>query len=599
MNRHDPDEAVERVRAANDIVATVGSYIRLRKAGRNFKGLCPFHTEKTPSFIVTPDRQTFHCFGCARGGDVFRFVMDMDGVRFPEALRTLAARAGITLKGTWKRKESGEKERQFRVLDFASRLFRREIESPGGKEAAAYLKSRGITDETSELFQIGMAPDSWRWLREEASRKEITDQELFDTGLLISKEKGNPYDRFRNRLIFPICDSSGRTTGFGGRVLDNSEPKYLNSPETALFKKGESLYGLHHTRGDIHRSGCAILVEGYTDLISLYQAGIRNVVAPLGTALTQQQSRLISYYTDRVVLLFDGDDAGMKAALRSLAVLYGEGLSASVAVLPDGCDPDQLLREKGTEAMLETIKAAESLVPFIFGFPFAGGKEEAVRVTIPVLAAVKDEIRLGLLLKELHDRTGLAEEVLFREVRAARSDDREVKALSVKRAPSATKRLIEAQRGIAYLGFEHPDLLPVIRRVVRTDEMQDLPARKLLKALYKFEESGEEPTQSLLTFSGVDREFSRLRVESGDVEDPLSMLQDYIVCVREDEIERKSRQLQEELRDAEERNDLKGCSRILAERSRLAEQRRNLAHATKGDSTGAKATGGERSNSPR
>lgn len=599
MKRYESDEAVERVRAANDIVGVIGGYIRLRKAGRNLKGLCPFHTEKTPSFIVSPERQTYHCFGCSKGGDVFRFIMDMDGAKFPEALRTLAARAGIHLENKWNRKDSGERERQFKVLDFARDHFRKQLELPVGEVARRYLKERGISTEMIELFQIGAAPEAWRRLRDEGARKSITDKDLIDTGLLIPPEKGTPYDRFRNRLIFPIADTSGRTIGFGGRVLGDGEPKYLNSPETALFKKGEALYGIQHSRGEIHRAGSAVLVEGYTDLIALFQNGIRNVIAPLGTALTPQQARMISYYTDRVILLFDGDEAGLKAALRSLTTVFGEGLGASVALLPSGSDPDQLLREKGVDAVREIIDNAGSFVSFVLDYPFPGGREEAVRAMIPTLAAIKDEIRLGLLLREAHSRTGLAEEMLYREVKLARSDEQEVRAVSVRRAPSTPKRLIDAQRGIAFLGFEHPDLLPVIRRVVRTDDVHDLPARKLLKALFQCEENGEEPSQSLFTLSGVDREFSRLRVESANEEDPLSILQDYIVCVREEEIERKNREIQEELREAERRNDLAACGRLLAERSKLAAQRRNLAHATKGDSTGAEAAAGERSDSPR
>ncbi len=599
MRQHEPDDAVERVRAANDIVAVIGGYLRLKKAGRNFKGLCPFHTEKTPSFIVSPERQTFHCFGCSRGGDVFRFIMDMDGAKFPEALRTLAARAGIRLETTWTRKDTGERERQFEILEFAREHFRKQLGLPVGSETMGYLEKRGISPEMIELFQIGVAPDSWRRLRDEAARKKITDKELIDTGLLIPNEKGTPYDRFRNRVIFPIADTSGRTIGFGGRVLDGSEPKYLNSPETALFKKGEALYGIHHSRGEIHRSGSAVLVEGYTDLIALYQNGIRNVIAPLGTALTPQQARMITHYTDRVTLLFDGDEAGMKAALRSIATLYGEGLGADVALLPPGSDPDQLLREEGVEAVRETITNAGSFVSFILGFPFPGGKEEAVRAMIPTLAAIKDEIRLGLLLREAHSLTGLAEEMLYRQVRLARSNEQDERAISVRRAPSTPKRLIDAQRGIAFLGFEHPDLLPMIRQVVRTDTVQDLPARKLLKALFQCEENGEEPTQSLFTLTGIDREFSRLRVESANSEDPLAILQDYIVCVREEEIERKSRKIQEELREAELTNDREACSRLLAERLKLAAQRRNLAQPSIGDSTGAEAAAGERSDSPR
>ncbi len=599
MRNRQSDDAVERVRDANDIVSVVGGYVRLRKAGRNYKGLCPFHKEKTPSFIVTPERQTFHCFGCGKGGDVFRFVMEMDGVQFPEALRSLAARGGVALESTWKRKDAGERERRLKVLDFACRLFEKQLRSKRGAAAAEYVERRGFRDETVALFRIGYAPDSWRFLRDAAARKGIADADLIDTGLIIPKEGGSPYDRFRDRLIFPIGDPSGRIIGFGGRVMGDGEPKYLNSPETPLFRKGEALYGIDRSRGEIHRAGYVLLVEGYTDVIALYQDGIRNVVAPLGTALTPGQGRMLSHYTDRVVLLFDGDEAGVKAAVRSLATLAAEGLAADVALLPPGSDPDQYLREEGRSAMEELIASASSFVSFLLHHPFPGGREEAVRTVIGVLAAVDDEIRLGLLVRETNRMTGLREEVLLRRIRAERAGAKEEDRPALRRSPGLSGRLIDAQRGIAFLGLEHPDLLPVIRRVIRPEKVDDIPARKLLKALYECDDSGARPTPSLLTLSGVDREFSRLRVETEDVDDPLAILHDYILCVREEEIERRSRKIQAEIRDAEERNDEAACSRLLVQRSELAALRRNLAHATKGDSTGAEAAAGERSDSPR
>ncbi len=596
--QRDPNDNVERVREGNDIAAVVGGYVRLRKAGKNFKGLCPFHKEKTPSFIVSPDRQTYHCFGCSKGGDVFRFVMEMDGVGFAEALRTLAARAGIQLESTWDQAKHGEREEWFRVLMFARSYFQMKLRSPEGEGVRRYLNDRGINDQTVEEFAIGWAPDEWRRLRELAHRKGISDSALVETGLLIPKEGKTPYDRFRGRLMFPIEDTSSRTIGFGGRILGDGEPKYLNSPETALFRKGEALYGLSHTKGEIHRNGRAVLVEGYTDLLALWQHGIRTGVAPLGTALTPAQARLIGNHADRVVLLFDGDEAGMRATLRSLAVLSGEGITAQVATLPRGVDPDELLRDKGPDELLSRLDSAEGLVPFVLRFPFGGGREEAIRSLIEVFASVKDEIRLNLFLQDAQKRTGIAEEVLYREIRSLRRSEAVKPMKGVLHAPGPRKRLLDAQRGIAYLGFENPDLLPVIRKAVQPGDVQDIPARKLLKALYECMESGVEPSQTVLTLTGVDEAFARLRIESTDWEDPVTVLHDYIACVRGEAIEQRSRSLHEELRDAEERNDSEACSRLLDERKRLAAQRRRIAYAVRGDSDGAEIVAGERSESP-
>ncbi|MBN1826747.1 MAG: DNA primase [Candidatus Eisenbacteria bacterium] len=592
-------DLVEEVRAASDIVGVVGAYVRLRKAGRSFKGLCPFHKEKTPSFMVNPERQSFHCFGCGKGGDVFRFLMEIEGVAFPEALRTLAQRAGVRLPERGDPRAREKRERLYALLDFAAGAFRSLYKGERGKRAREYARSRGFDEETEERFGFGFAPDGWRGLRDGAVRKGWSDEDLVRAGLAVPKEGGTPYDRFRNRLVFPIRNVGGRVIGFGGRILGDGEPKYLNSPETELFRKGEGLFGLWTTRGEIRGEGTAVLVEGYTDLISLWRGGVKNTVAPLGTAFTPEQARLLRNYADRAVLLFDGDEAGARAALRSLETLSAEGLQPAVAELPAGSDPDDFLRREGVEALRERINGATPVIPFLLERAYAGDREGGVRAIVQVLAAVRDEIRLGLLLQEAARLSGLNEDVLYRAVRRSRSESRDPSAEAVRLSPVRKKRVLEAERGIAYLGFEHPDLLPVIRRAVDPEGVEDLPARKLLKALYDLAERGEPPVPSLLTRTGVDRDFSRMRVESGEGEDPVPTLQDYIACVRQERIDKRVRELEKELRDAEARNDHDACAMLLTERRRLAEQKRRIAVALRGTDAVADRNAPERSEPTR
>ncbi|MFH1279867.1 MAG: DNA primase [Candidatus Eisenbacteria bacterium] len=589
--------AIEEVRAASDIVGVVGAYVRLRKAGRNFKGLCPFHKEKTPSFIVSPDRETFHCFGCGKGGDVFTFVMETEGVGFGEALRTLAQRAGIRLPERGDGRAREKRDRLYGLLELAERFYRGAIGSKRAETARRFLDDRRIAAETSERFGLGFAPDEWRVLRDRAREEGYRDDELVETGLAIRKEGGAPYDRFRGRLLFPIRNVGGRTIGFGGRILGEGEPKYLNSPETDLFRKGEALYGLSETKGEIRSEGTAILVEGYTDLLALWQAGFRNVVAPLGTAFTPGQARLVGNYAERALVLFDGDEAGLRATLRSFETLLGAGLDPRVVDLPAGSDPDEVIRAEGPEALAKRLEGAVGLVPFILDRAHGGEKEAGIRALVGVLAAVRDEIRLSLLVQEAADRTGVPEEVILREVGRRKREEDAPGPAAVRLSPRTRKRLLDAERGIAYIAWEHPDLLPVIQRAVDPDKVEDLPARKLLQALVDCAAKGDDPGPGLLTAAGVDHEFSRIRIESDPEGDPLPTLQDYIACVREEEISRQLCRTDEALKEAESRNDSDACHRLLQERSGLAKQRHRIVAALRGDGSGAETRSPERSES--
>jgi len=359
-----PDEVIQRVKDSADIVAVVGEYVALKKAGSSFKGLCPFHSEKTPSFVVSPSRNSFHCFGCGKGGNAITFLMEIERMPFPEALQLLAQKAGIELPKPREDARDVEKERErerlFSLNEFAGRFFFEQLTTPAGRKAVEYLKARKITGETAKRFLIGFAPDAWDALKVAALKAGYGDRELLTGGLLaVNEEKGRNYDKFRDRVIFPVRNNFGKIIAFGGRALgDGPGPKYLNSPETPLFKKGENLYLLDAARDAIRREGRVLVVEGYFDAVTLHQSGFVNAVATLGTALTREHAFVLKRYTPEVVLLYDADPAGQDAAVRGFEPLLESGLRVRVLTLPDAKDPDEYLGKHPREDLEALVKDA-------------------------------------------------------------------------------------------------------------------------------------------------------------------------------------------------------------------------------------------------
>ncbi|MBE3577702.1 MAG: DNA primase [Limnochordales bacterium] len=366
-----PPEWLEELRRANDIVQVISEHVTLKRSGRGFVGLCPFHQERTPSFHVHPERQFFHCFGCGTGGDVIRFVMLIRGLSFPEAVAWLAERAGIPLPaaGAAQIREERERRELLEVHRWAAEFFRQTLWSEIGRVCREYLALRGIKEETATRFLLGYAPPSPDAIQLAARRAGVSPALLIRAGLVITSRQGQAVDRFRGRLIFPICDAQGQVIAFGGRVLDAPgaevggvatsapAPKYLNSPETALYRKGRQLYGLHLARESIRRLGSAVVVEGYMDCLSLVQAGVENVVASLGTALTPAQVQLLRRYAPTVTIAYDADTAGELATGRGLDLLEQAGLQVRVAVWPEGKDPDDVARQDPAEARERLGKA--------------------------------------------------------------------------------------------------------------------------------------------------------------------------------------------------------------------------------------------------
>jgi len=406
-----PDNKIDEVRLAADIVEVISGYLPLKRRGRNYLALCPFHNEKTPSFSVSPDRQIFHCFGCGKGGNVFTFLMEHDKITFIEAVTALAERYGIALP-RYEAPADTHTERLLYANQVAADFFQATLKNRKYQEKInQYLyQKRGLSPETVEEFKIGLAPDEWRGLLEYAQKKDITPAELAEAGLAIKSDKtNNHYDRFRLRLMIPIFNLSGKIVAFGGRALKKGEPaKYMNSPETPLYNKSSILYGLHASKGYIREAGAVILVEGYFDFLSLYQAGIRNVVAVSGTAFTAQQGRLLARFAQKAYLLFDADSAGQNAALRSIEFFFNAGIDPIIASPPSGDDPDTLVRREGAEGVQKILNQG---IPYlIYRFkkidPSAmttREKEQVVKEIKSLAGKIDDTLRKDIFIASAAD----------------------------------------------------------------------------------------------------------------------------------------------------------------------------------------------------
>ncbi|NLL31063.1 MAG: DNA primase [Clostridiales bacterium] len=414
------EEILEKVKEHNDIVDVISETVKLKRAGRNFTGLCPFHNEKTPSFSVSPEKQIYKCFGCGEAGNVITFIMKNRNMPFIEAVKYLADRVNIHIDTNRRSEDPKAKKRNllYNVNVAAARFFYSNLKK--SKVAKDYFLRRGIKEETITKFGLGFAMDSWNSLLNHLKRLGFKEELLDEAGLISTSVKtGKKYDRFRNRVIFPVFNYRGKVIGFGGRVLDDSKPKYLNSPETLIFQKGTNLYGLNFALKGKMNERYFIIVEGYMDLISLHQQGITNVVASLGTALTPEQARLLKRYADKVIISYDADVAGQTATLRGLNILRDAGFDVRVLNIPDGKDPDDFIRSNGKEAFLGLVKNAESLIDYRIRKAGDGINLEdsaelvkyGKRVT-EILADV-NPLEKDIYIKKISEKTGIREQTLF------------------------------------------------------------------------------------------------------------------------------------------------------------------------------------------
>ena len=451
-----PKDVVERIKNESDIVAVISEFVNLKKSGKDYKGLCPFHQEKTPSFYVVSGKGFYHCFGCGKGGNVINFIMEHERFDYPGALRYLAAKAGITIPETGALKS--DSDRLYNALSLAAGYFENSLWSKSSETAIKYLESRRIGKSTAQMFGIGFAPPGWDGLIKAVSSRGIKPSDLERAGLAIKKE--GYYDRFRNRLMIPIRTVAGRVVGFGGRVLPGDDsPKYVNSPETEVYKKGRILFGLDLSKNDIRVKNKAVVVEGYFDLITLFQSGIKNVVAASGTGFTAEQAALLARFCERVVLLYDSDSAGVKAAFRACGILYNSSLEPRLVKLPRGFDPDSFIRARGAEELSKLIAGAVDIIDFIeqsiegrFSDQTLSRQKRIIGILTDLTAPVEDRLTRELLSKKMFERLDIDLKTLGIISEAGQIGE----AYSEERLSSGRDRF---ERGFLALLMAHPELI--------------------------------------------------------------------------------------------------------------------------------------------
>ena len=431
-----PDQKITEILNSADIVEIIGESVILKKSGSNYTGLCPFHTEKTPSFSVSPSKQIFHCFGCKAGGDVFAFLMKHHGLSFPEAVKMVARRYNIAVEtgnlSEEKKREISLKEGLFRLNQKVMTYYRDLLAHPDtGKTVREYLAGRGTSQEIIEKFQLGFAPDRWDTVVHYFRKMKVKKSLAENSGLVMPRKSGTGYyDRFRNRLVFPIFDVNMQVAGFGGRILDDGMPKYLNSPETPVYNKRRILYGLHESRPYIRKSGRVYIVEGYFDFLSLFQHGIYNAAATLGTALTKEHVRILKGYTSEAVLVFDSDEAGINAAGKSIELFVNEGLAVKILVLPEGKDPDSFVMEQGTDVFEKEAENALSAVDFLTHVAVKKhgtsieGRIRVLEEVVPFLASMQDYALRSLHIREIAEKLDIDENAVMEKVKEAFRADR-------------------------------------------------------------------------------------------------------------------------------------------------------------------------------
>ncbi len=517
MNRI-PEDKIDEVRTSVNIVHYIQQFVNLKKAGQNYKGLCPFHSEKTPSFVVSPDKQIYHCFGCGKGGNVFSFIRDYEKLSFTEAVQKAADFAGISLPKA--EPVSPEKENYFQQLyainETACSFFENNLWHGQYKIHLNYFKERGLSEETIKKFRLGFAPDSYEKLLNQLKTKNLVLEEAVKLGLLQKRESGGYYDKFRYRVIFPFHDVSGKIIGFGGRKLrDEQQPKYLNSPESPVYYKGSILYGLHQGISAIREAGYALLVEGYFDLLRLVNSGIRNVVASSGTALTEQQAKLLRRYTRNVYVAYDGDDAGRKAAIRSAGIIEKTGLNAFIVPMPDGEDPDTFILNQGTGVFEELIKKQLSPLEFQISYfftlnenPALEEKEAFIQEILNQLTQLPNQVKTGLYLHQISERLQINESMLIEQFnrykrqarkQAARQADLKQQQSEAQPQEEATPPkkvqagMYKAEEGIIALLLNSP---PPLRHELLNKVTLDLFENEIFERLFEFiaqecEETGQ------------------------------------------------------------------------------------------------------------
>jgi DNA primase len=563
-------ELLAAIKERADILQLIGEHVTLTPAGANWKGLCPFHGEKTPSFLVNPAKRMFHCFGCGAGGSVVDFVMRHERVEFPEAVRLLAARLGIPLRD----ERSGSTEEPALAALQAAQAYYHELllRRPEGEPGRAYLRGRALDEAAWQRFGLGYAIDEWRGLTQAAQRQGHALPALLAAGLAKQGTGGHPYDLLRKRVTFPIHGAQGRVIAFGGRVIAPDEaPKYLNSPETRLYKKHQVLFGLHQGQEALRKSRWAILCEGYLDVIRLHLHGFTQAVATCGTALTEEHLKLLERYVDKVLLVFDGDEAGIKAALRSAPLFLNRGLEACVVLLPDALDPDDYLRREGAEAFGRCIAQAEPLLEWVAFQTLRRhgrtprGKEQTLRALLPVLSGIRQAALRDVTVRHVADLVEVRAESVFALLEqaarrpAGRGEEGADIAAQAAAAAGALRREGRHQRLFLHLLLRERALLGRARELLRPDELTDPEVRALFEKMLRFSDAefqGLDVDELAALYPGLAPALRALVVEEPrlllGVTDPERELRNRVALIKEEEKQRLFHELKRAVGTPEE-----------------------------------------------
>lgn len=579
------DEIIDEVRQTNDIVDIISQYVHLKRSGRNFFGLCPFHNEKSPSFSVSPDKQIFHCFGCGAGGNVFTFLMKIEGISFIEAVQTLAERSNIALPTIQNNVDTSKEElksKVYKVNEFAANFYHENLYKPESKIAQEYIKKRKLTNETLKSFQIGFS-GKFDELYRALVAQGFGEKEMLESGLVNKNERGQYIDRYRNRLMFPICDVRGKVIAFGGRVLDDSKPKYINSPENIVYSKGRNLFGLNVAKkGDIKK---ILIVEGYMDVISLHQRGITNVVAALGTAMTQAQGWLLRKHSEQIILSFDSDEAGLSAKMRALDILQNMGCDIRILQMEGAKDPDEYIIKYGNVRFLGLIDKALSVIEFKvkvlkrnLNLENTNDKIKFLNEIAKLIAKIDNNMEREVYIEKIAKEYEISKEAIYAEVnKLSYSGNKSEKILE--KAKPVIKHKIQEESNVSeavkrrentilsILLMGDLNIFQIIKQNINPEDFRDNLNKQIAKKLYEEFEKGNSNINGILDELSEEEQshVTMIMADDYEIEDVEKAIDDIMQAYEKEKLNERKFQILEELETQLDSNKKKELEKELSE----------------------------------
>ncbi|MFC1767077.1 DNA primase [Candidatus Margulisiibacteriota bacterium] len=572
------NSSIDEIRSKTDIVKVISEYVSLKKRGKNYLGLCPFHSEKTPSFTVSPEKGICHCFGCGEGGNVFAFLMKIENISFAESVEMLGEKLGIAVKKNIDTGKTALKDKYMEIMDLALKFYKKKLDEEG-QAALDYLKKRGISKETADRFMLGYAPARWEALYEFLFKKGVSQKDMLTVGLTMERKDGTGYyDRFRNRLLFPIFNMRSKAIGFSGRTLSSEEgAKYINSPDSPIYNKGYTLYGINLAKDAIKKEEFAIMVEGNVDLLTCHQSGIRNAVAPLGTAFTSHQAKMLNRFTKNVIIVFDKDSAGSAATARSAHILRENDISVFIASLSGGKDPDEAIRKSGTEAFIEDLKNAKPWMEYYIemilqkhNMKLVEEKTKAVKELAKVLAAEKDPLTQEEYIKLISKKTHMDPATIESEVKRQGfylSKPSSGSSTSKRTVEKPSSKMLKAEETLIRLAMDDTSLLEKFKELINWKEFI-LPSHRLVAEMLQTIDMGsskEALSHSIIENLPGDEEkklLTRILVQEIPSGNREKMLEDCANTIKAHHLRSKLEGLRVEIGNAEKINDFEKVTEL-------------------------------------